>query len=198
MKRLGYKYHLVSIMMIISLICIGFSSWNITNQIGGQIAWGTLDFFWSFVYLVGMIISMLALNWRLALLVIAVMPFVGLTTMYFQKRILRGNRMVRKTNSLITGAFNEGITGARTTKTLVIEDDNHSAFRSLLMRMKQQSMHVERLRAVYIPALLALAAVATALVIARGGTLAVQGEIGGIYYSSATPQKRGLRARLLH
>ena len=30
------------------------------------------------------------------------------------------------------------------------------------------------------------------------GTLAVQGEIGGIYYSSATPQKRGLRARLLH
>ena len=33
MKRLGYKYHLVSIMMIISLICIGFSTWNITNQV---------------------------------------------------------------------------------------------------------------------------------------------------------------------
>lgn len=42
MKRLGYKYHLVSIMMIISLICIGFSSWNITNQIGGQSLTGSI------------------------------------------------------------------------------------------------------------------------------------------------------------
>ena len=46
----------------------------------------------------------------------------ALLTGYFQNRILHWNRRVRKLSSRITGAFNEGITGAKTSKTLVIED----------------------------------------------------------------------------
>ena len=44
-----------------------------------------------------------------------------LATSFFQKRIFRQQRIVRRTNSMITSSFNEGIMGAKTTKTLVRE-----------------------------------------------------------------------------
>ena len=45
--------------------------------------------------------------------------FSGSCNRLFPKNILNAYRKVRRTNSRITGAFNEGIMGAKTTKTLV-------------------------------------------------------------------------------
>ncbi|MFQ9872472.1 MAG: ABC transporter transmembrane domain-containing protein, partial [Oscillospiraceae bacterium] len=78
-----------------------------TGRIGGVVAWGITDIFWALVYVIGVFISMLFLNWRLALLVITVVPFIALLTVYFQNKILRVNREIRKVNSQMTGAFNE-------------------------------------------------------------------------------------------
>ena len=44
----------------------------------------------------------------------------------------------QKENSMITGAYNEGITGAQTSKALVIEEKNSRHFRGLTDDMKQQ------------------------------------------------------------
>ena len=91
-----------------------------TNRISSMLAWNFTDILWAVFYVLGTFAAMLALNWRLALAVIAIVPVMAILTGYFQNRILHWNRKVRKLNSRITGAFNEGITGARTTKTLVI------------------------------------------------------------------------------
>ena len=107
---------------------------NDTNRIAGMLAWNLADMLWALCYLVFVFVSMLLLNWKLALVVILVVPAVALLTGYFQNRILHWNRRVRKLSSRITGAFNEGITGAKTSKTLVIEDSNDSEFRSLTGR----------------------------------------------------------------
>ena len=93
-----------------------------TNRISGMLAWNFTDILWAMFYVLGTFAAMLALNWRLALAVIAIVPVMAILTGYFQNRILHWNRKVRKLNSRITGAFNEGITGARTTKTLVTEE----------------------------------------------------------------------------
>jgi len=151
-----------------------------TGRISGMLAWGLMDVMWSGVYVIGVLISMLLLNWKLALLVILVVPAIALLTGYFQNKILHWNRKTRRINSQITGAFNEGISGARTSKTLVIEESNMRDFQKLTGDMREASIKTQMLTAVYMPSIMFLSSIATALVLTRGGYLSMQGlmEIG--------------------
>lgn len=142
-----------------------------TNRIATLVAWNGFDILWALSYVLGVFGAMLALNVQLAALIILVVPALALLTWYFQNRILAWNRKVRKLNSKITGAFNEGITGAKTSKTLVIEERNHADFRDLTGEMRGASVRAARLSAVYIPLVLFVSSVATAVVLARGGFL---------------------------
>ena len=58
-----------------------------TNKIGSMIAWGLVDVFWSFAYVIGAFIAMFMLNVRLTLIVGLVVPIMALITVYFQNRI---------------------------------------------------------------------------------------------------------------
>lgn len=144
-----------------------------TNKIGSMIAWGLVDIFWSITYVVGVFIAMLLLNVKLALLVIIVVPIMALVTVFFQKKLLNTNRKIRKINSKMTGEFNEGITGARTTKTLVIEDKNLHGFTKVTDMMESTSMGMARLNAVFIPIIVFFGSASTAIVLSRGGYLAM-------------------------
>ena len=140
-----------------------------TNRISGMLAWNFTDILWAMFYVLGTFTAMLALNWKLALAVIAIVPVMAILTGYFQNRILHWNRKVRKLNSRITGAFNEGITGARTTKTLVTEEQTADAFRSLTRQMHDSGIRAARLNAVFIPLVLFFGTMAVSIVLLRGG-----------------------------
>ena len=140
-----------------------------TNRIASLVAWNLADILWALLYVFGSFAAMLALNWRLALVVMAIVPVMAVLTGYFQNRILGWNRRVRKMNSRITGAFNEGITGAKTTKTLVTEEQTVSSFRRLTREMHDAGIGAARLNALYIPLVLFASTVAVAIVLLRGG-----------------------------
>lgn len=146
-----------------------------TNRIGGLIGWGLQDMLWALAYVIGVFISMLFLNWQMALLVISVVPFIAVLTVIFQRRILNLNRRIRRINSTMTGAFNEGITGARTSKTLVIEDKNAADFRGISNDMYRASVRATSLNALYIPIVLFFSSLASAFVLAQGGTMVTVG-----------------------
>ena len=145
-----------------------------TNRIAGMIAWNLTDILWAMFYVLGTFVSMLLLNWKLALVVILIVPAIAVLTWYFQNRILHWNRKVRKLNSKITGAFNEGITGAKTSKTLVIEEQNTAAFRRLTESMRVAGVRAARLNAVYIPLVLFFSTMAVAIVLLRGGHMVLE------------------------
>lgn len=147
---------------------------NDTNRIAGNIAWNLTDMAWGMLYVLSSFAAMLALNWRLALVVILIVPVVAALTGWFQPRILHWNRKVRKLNSKITGAFNEGITGAKTSKTLVIEDQSIQSFRELTDTMRGSGVRASRLNAVYIPLTLFFSTLAVAIVLLRGGYLTAE------------------------
>ena len=86
------------------------------------------------------------------------------------------NRKVREINSQITGAYNEGITGVETSKTLSMETLNDISFQAITERMKNSSMTLAKLTAVYMPMILFCSSAVTAFVLARGGYL-VQNQI---------------------
>ena len=83
-------------------------------------------------------------------------------TVYFQNKILHWNRKVRKINSQITSAYNEGITGVKTSKSMVIERDNEKAFYERTSNMHRAATHSAKLNAIYIPMILLFSSVAAA------------------------------------
>nr|WP_319487312.1 ABC transporter ATP-binding protein [uncultured Caproiciproducens sp.] len=145
-----------------------------TDRISSLVAWNLFDIIWSSAYVLGVFAAMLILNVKLALIVILVVPAIALLTFYFQNRILLWNRRVRKTNSRITGAYNEGIMGAKTSKTLVIEEKNQRDFTDITQDMRVSSIRAARLSAVYISLVLLMSSIATALVLERGGNMVLQ------------------------
>lgn len=147
-----------------------------TLRIAGMTAWGLVDMFWAFVYVVSVFGIMFLLNWKLALIIMLIVPCIALLTVYFQNKILHWNRKVRKINSQITNAYNEGITGVRTSKSMVIEEDNQENFRGITKQMHRAAIHSAKLNAVYIPTILLFSSVASAIVLARGGYM-VQEEL---------------------
>ena len=149
-----------------------------TNKIGSVFAWSLVDIFWSSAYVLGSMVVMLSINWRLALLVIVVVPIIALLTLYFQKRILKINRQARRINAEITRHYNEGISGAKTSKTLVIEDKNTAAFQEVTARMRDTTVRAVLLNAVYVPIIGFLTALALAFVITGGGSMVLAGSIG--------------------
>ena len=148
-----------------------------TNRIGTQIAWGIQDILWSVTYVGGVFIVMLLMNWKLALLIMAVVPLIAAITVYFQKKILNVNRRIRKVNSRMMGAYNEGITGARTSKTLVIEEKNAKAFHTVTHDMYRFSVRATKLNALYIPIVLFFSSIAIAMVLTRGGFLVLHSQM---------------------
>lgn len=144
-----------------------------TGRIGQMLSWGLIDMLWAVIYIAGVFIAMLLLNVKLALLVMCIIPFIALITMYFQKKILHVNRKIRKINSAMTSAFNEGITGARTSKTLVIEDSNLKDFSVITDKFYSSTIRSTVLNAVFIPIVLCFSTLAVCIVLVRGGYLVI-------------------------
>ena len=146
-----------------------------TNRIAGMLAWQLPDMLWQIGYVLGVFVAMLFLNVKLALTVMIVVPLLVLLTVYFQKRILLWNRRIRKQNSKITSAYNEGIMGAKTSKTLVIEKQNCAEFEELTTEMRIAGVRAARLRGIFMPLVLLLSSTVTAIVLNRGGHMVIEG-----------------------
>jgi len=146
-----------------------------TNRICFIVAWSLVDFFWAFVYIIGVFAAMLILNAKLALMVMLVVPFIVVLTVLFQSKILEANRIMRHENSNMTGAYNEGITGAKTAKTLVIEKQMGDEFAHITEKLRGASMRASLLNAAFIPIVSFLGSLAAAMVLQTGGVM-VMGE----------------------
>ena len=143
-----------------------------TSRIGELCSWTLLNGAWQGCYLLGAIAVMLFTNLRLALLVIAVLPFAVLLFSLFQRDLTRVNRRIREVNSRITGNFNEGITGARTIKSLVIEERMERDFTADTEEMRRRSVRASRLRGLFSSTMHFASSLAIALVLWKGGYLA--------------------------
>lgn len=140
-----------------------------TDRVGGVVAWSLLDFVWGMVYMVICAVQMFTMNTKMAAAVMLIVLPISVLTVYFERKIRKAHRKVRKTNSEITGAYNEGVMGAKTTKTLAREEGAISEFNTLTRRMHSQSMKSAILEAIYMPVVGALGMTAVSYVLYTGG-----------------------------
>ena len=146
-----------------------------TDKIATILAWGLMEGVWYIAYLLFAIVMMFVLNWKLALGVMVIVPVLAVSGVYFQKKLVVYHRQVRERNSQITGAFNEGITGAKTTKTLVIEEKMEQEFRGLTGEMKRESVREMHFRSLFMSTTAFAASAALAIVLWQGGILTMRG-----------------------
>ena len=144
-------------------------------RLASIVAWGALDLFWGIPFLMGIMIVLFVLNWQLAVIVLTVVPVLLVVSIYFKRVILKSARKVRKTNSRITAAFNEGINGIYTSKILVREKQNLKEFNVLTDQMRDVSVKNELQIAAYLPLILALGSIATGLSLWFGGIKVLAG-----------------------
>ena len=149
-----------------------------TGRIGGLVSWSLMDGVWNLTYMVGSIVAMFMMNWKLCLLVLVIVPLAALASIYFQRHLVRLNRRVREINSQITSGFNEGITGAKTTKTLVAEQRMEEDFNKTSREMTKTSVRTAHFRSMFVSTISFASYIALALVLWRGGIITVKGLLG--------------------
>ncbi len=145
-----------------------------TDRIGTFMTWRIMDFVWNASYIVAVFVVMIAINWKLAVLLLILMPVAFFLITFFQKHMIALNRKIREINSTITGDFNEGITGAKTIKTLVVEDKIAKDFEEDTLDMKQTSIHATHYSALFTATITIMSSCALAIVLSAGGLLTMQ------------------------
>ena len=165
-----------------------------TARIGSLVSWTLVDCVWRISYLIGAIVVMVVLNLRLAGMVLSILPLLVVLYSVFQKRLIRVNREIREVNSQITSNFNEGITGAKTIKSLAIEEKMEARFRADTQSMRKKSVQASRLRGLFAGTMNLASSVALAIVLWKGGYIATE-ELGtfSVFMSYAQGMMEPLR-----
>ncbi len=139
------------------------------SKLSSNIIWSLVDIFGGFSMMIGIAVIMFTINPKLATLSLLTVPVVMGVSIFFQKKMLIVNRAVRQINSLITGAYTEGILGAMTSKVLVREEKNIREFNKLSENMRIKSIKFVKFSSFYLPLVVSIGSLGTALVLVYGG-----------------------------
>ncbi|NWG35001.1 MAG: ABC transporter ATP-binding protein [Chloroflexi bacterium] len=153
-----------------------------TGRVADLLTWGVVDTTWAVMNIITSVTFMAIINWKLALIVFTVIPVMLYIAVQFRKKILVEYRVSRRTNSKITGAFNENFQGVRVVKALLREDENTREFQGLTTQMYKASYRAAWLSALFLPTVQIIAALALGVIVGYGGTQIQLGlmTIGGI------------------
>jgi ATP-binding cassette subfamily B protein len=152
------------------------------TKMADLVTWGLVDITWAFMSVGTSLAFMFAINWKLALTVVVILPLMLVAAVQFQKRIIVQYRRVRKQNSKLTGAYNENITGVRVVKALRREEQNLVEFDDLSSEMYRASYRAAWWSALFLPVVQIIGALGLGAIIWYGGYQFGAGNmtIGGI------------------
>jgi ATP-binding cassette, subfamily B, multidrug efflux pump len=131
---------------------------------------GVVTVFGDVFALVGIMIMMLSMNWRLALVAFAVLPLVLLVTQWFRHNVRDSYRVVRGWIARINAFLQENITGMTTVQLFRREALNFERFDDIDRKHRDANIDSIFYYAVFYPAIEAIAALASALIIWYGGS----------------------------
>lgn len=139
------------------------------TKISSLLPWFMLDLAWGSCFIVGIVAAMMYIDWQLGLWVLVIVPPLSLVSWYFQRKLLRSSRLVRRTNSVLTGVYNEGLMGVRTTRSLAREAESLAEFQGHSGDMRRYTVRNSLQSAVYLPCIIMLGAVGVGMTLWKGG-----------------------------
>ncbi len=127
--------------------------------------------------LAGIMIVMFAINWKLALLTLSVIPVLLLITFSFRKRVRDLYRQTRTQIASLNSYMHENIVGMKVVQLFGREDRNFRRFNEIGSELKDTYIRTIFQYAVFFPAVEVVSAVAVALIIWGGGSLMLAGTV---------------------
>ena len=152
-----------------------------SGRVSNLMTWGLLDMTWAIVSVLTSTVFMLIINWRLGLIVFSIIPILVIIAVNFRKKILTEFRKSRRTNSKITGEYNQNFQGVRVVKALGREQENLREFSLLTDTMFQASYRAAWLSALFLPTVQIISAFALGAIVWYGG---LQSQIGAFSVGS--------------
>src|SRR5918994_808688 len=144
------------------------------NQLLSQ---GITQLLGSLFSLIGIVVAMLILDWRLALVCFAIIPVMLLTNVFFARRARRAFRLARETTGDVTAGLQEEITGVREAQAFNRTEANIARFRERNAANRTANVQAVAIPSAFAPAIDVLSTLATAVVIGYGGYLVVTGTL---------------------
>jgi ATP-binding cassette, subfamily B, multidrug efflux pump len=138
---------------------------------------GVVTIFGDVFTLVGIMVVMLMLDWRLALVAFSVLPLIALVTQWFRRNVRESYRVVRGWIARINAFLQENITGMSTVQLFGRERLNFERFDEIDREHRDANIDSIFYYAAFYPAIEAIAALASALIIWYGGANMMAGAI---------------------
>jgi ATP-binding cassette subfamily B multidrug efflux pump len=138
---------------------------------------GVVTIFGDVFTLVGIMGVMLWMNWKLALVAFAVLPLIGLVTQWFRRNVRESYRVVRGWIARINAFLQENITGMSTVQLFRRESLNFARFDDIDRKHRDANIESIFYYAVFYPAIEAISALASALIIWYGGASVLRGTL---------------------
>jgi ABC-type multidrug transport system fused ATPase/permease subunit len=127
--------------------------------------------------LVGTVVFLFVLDWRLALATLLVLPLMALATAWFRSRSNHAYKRVRERLGLVTATLAEDISGMRVVQSFTREPTSQTTFRGINERYRESNYETVVLNGIYFPAVDILSSIATAIVLGFGGWLVIDGDM---------------------
>jgi ATP-binding cassette subfamily B protein len=127
--------------------------------------------------LVGTVIVLFILDWRLALATLTIIPPLTLATIWFRTRSARAYRAVRERLGLVTATLAEDIAGIRVVQGFTREHTSLRRFHEINRHYRSANQETVVLNGLYFPFVDLLATVSTVVVLGYGGHLFFQGSV---------------------
>jgi ATP-binding cassette subfamily B protein/subfamily B ATP-binding cassette protein MsbA len=152
---------------------------RVINDVGTLrefITWAVLAIVRNSLAIVGTLIAMVSLNFRLSLITLAVVPIMVLATILYRNVARRNYRKVRSAVSWTNSVLAENVNGVRVVQAFSRQAHNYQNFKEYVNRyFLETSVDAAKVASAFTPVVDVLGAIATALVVYIGGT-AVLGE----------------------
>ena len=138
---------------------------------------GPEDLFISVITLGGAFCLMLTIQWKLALIVFAVVPVFVLFTIFQRRRMMRASVQVKQNMAGINGQLESSISGMRTAKAFANEDQENRKFQQSNNQFKGAKRGYYKAMATYMAGLEFALPAMNVLTITAGGWFILQGEM---------------------
>ena len=138
---------------------------------------GVIAVFRDLVTLLGIMVVLLWMDWRLALVAFSVLPFIAMVTHWFRKHARQSYRQVRGWIAKINAFLQENITGMSTVQMFRREGRNFAKFDTVNRQHRDANIESIFYYATFYPTIEFLGALATALIIWYGGGWSMTGAL---------------------
>ena len=138
---------------------------------------GVVSVFGDIFTLVGIMIVLVAMDWRLALIAFSVLPLIVLVTQWFRGNVRELYRIVRVRIARINAFLQEHITGMATVQLFRREPRTFAKFDAINRAHRDANVDSIFYYAVFYPAIEIIGALASALIIWFGGGWTLQGTL---------------------